>query len=76
MYSNRLMRFFDSQYHLMSVCIAAYTIDTAAGVINSSLPESPEKSAGLRKLLEARDCFMRAHKETFEEKKMDEEEEE
>ena len=23
------------------------------------LPESPEKSAGMRKLLEAKDCFMR-----------------
>lgn len=25
-----------------------------------SLPDGPEKSAGLRKLLEAKDCFVRA----------------
>lgn len=27
---------------------------------DSSLPNGPEKSAGLRKLLEAKDCFVRA----------------
>lgn len=28
--------------------------------LNHCLPECPEKSAGLRKLLEAKDCFVRA----------------
>jgi hypothetical protein len=28
------------------------------------LPEGPEKSAGLRKLLEAKDCFVRSFLET------------
>lgn len=28
--------------------------------LNDTLPESAEKSAGLRKLLEAKDCFVRA----------------
>ncbi len=28
--------------------------------MNSTLPDGPEKSAGLRKLLEAKDCFVRA----------------
>jgi hypothetical protein len=28
--------------------------------MNSILPSGPEKSAGLRKLLEAKDCFVRA----------------
>ncbi|CAK0752184.1 conserved hypothetical protein [Azospirillaceae bacterium] len=27
---------------------------------DESLPDGPEKSAGLRKLLEAKDCFVRA----------------
>lgn len=27
---------------------------------DTSLPDGPEKSAGLRKLLEAKDCFVRA----------------
>ena len=28
--------------------------------MDAQLPDGPEKSAGLRKLLEAKDCFMRA----------------
>lgn len=32
----------------------------AAKSMNDTLPNGPEKSAGLRKLLEAKDCFVRA----------------
>ena len=28
--------------------------------LDNTLPEGPEKSAGMRKLLEAKDCFVRA----------------
>jgi hypothetical protein len=28
--------------------------------LEENLPDSPEKSAGMRKLLEAKDCFVRA----------------
>ena len=28
--------------------------------MNNTLPDGPEKAAGMRKLLEARDCFVRA----------------
>jgi hypothetical protein len=31
-----------------------------AETMDSHLPDGPEKSAGLRKLLEAKDCFVRA----------------
>lgn len=31
-----------------------------AAQMNHLLPDGPEKSAGLRKLLEAKDCFVRA----------------
>lgn len=31
-----------------------------AARLDASLPDGPEKSAGLRKLLEAKDCFVRA----------------
>lgn len=31
-----------------------------ADAMNLQLPDGPEKSAGLRKLLEAKDCFVRA----------------
>ena len=32
-----------------------------AELMNSTLPDGPEKSAGMRKLLEAKDCFVRAN---------------
>lgn len=35
----------------------------AANIIDTSLPNSAEKSAGLRKLVEAYDCFVRASQE-------------
>jgi hypothetical protein len=31
-----------------------------ARLMDAELPDGPEKSAGLRKLLEAKDCFVRA----------------
>ena len=31
-----------------------------AAAFDAALPNGPEKSAGLRKLLEAKDCFVRA----------------
>lgn len=31
-----------------------------AKLMDEKLPDGPEKSAGLRKLLEAKDCFVRA----------------
>lgn len=35
-------------------------IGELAQVLEESLPDGPEKSAGMRKLLEAKDCFVRA----------------
>lgn len=32
-----------------------------AEAMDSFLPDGPEKSAGLRKLLESKDCFVRAY---------------
>lgn len=31
-----------------------------AHMLETALPDGPEKSAGMRKLLEAKDCFVRA----------------
>jgi len=31
-----------------------------AGKLEKEIPDGPEKSAGMRKLLEAKDCFVRA----------------
>jgi len=58
--ANPIMKFFDYD-HLpeklqaisRDVCITAMEMD-------ARLPDGPEKSAGLRKLLEAKDCFVRA----------------
>ena len=35
-----------------------------AKLLEESLPDSAEKSAGMRKLLEAKDCFVRAKLDT------------
>jgi hypothetical protein len=43
--------------HLQAV---SKPIGELAEQFESSLPDSPEKSAGMRKLLEAKDCFVRA----------------
>jgi hypothetical protein len=35
-------------------------ISELAKLMEETLPDGPEKSAGMRKLLEAKDCFVRA----------------
>lgn len=35
-------------------------IEELAELMETTLPDGPEKSAGMRKLLEAKDCFVRA----------------
>ena len=39
---------------------AAKPVDSLAHALESLLPDGPEKSAGMRKLLEARECFIRS----------------
>jgi len=63
MMSNPILKYFQYQHlpeHLQEVsrdfCILAQDIDT-------KYVDSPEKSAGLRKLLEAKDCIVRASME-------------
>ena len=55
-----IMKFFEYS-HLSTELqhVSKQVCDTAVS-INGILPESAEKSAGLRKLLEAKDCFVRA----------------
>lgn len=43
--------------HLQAV---SKPVGDLAELFESSLPDGPEKSAGMRKLLEAKDCFVRA----------------
>lgn len=59
--TNRLMAYFQFD-HLPEGPIrnASRLCSVLAQDFDDSLPESAEKTAGLRKLLEAKDCFVRA----------------
>ena len=55
-----LLRFFEYAHlpdHLKAVSQGSYEL---ADEMVSRLPDGPELSTGLRKLLEAKDCFVRA----------------
>lgn len=55
-----IMKYFEYAHlppHLQEV---SKPIGELANLMNDQLPDGPEKSAGLRKLLEAKDCLVRA----------------
>ena len=57
---NPIMKFFEYSHlpeHLQAV---SKPFGDMAEQMNDQLPDGPEKSAGLRKLLEAKDCMVRA----------------
>ncbi len=55
-----ILKFFDCQHLPKVLQIISEPVCGLAMKMNSSLPDGPEKSAGLRKLLEAKDCFVRS----------------
>ncbi|WP_434172366.1 hypothetical protein AHYW_001803 [Providencia manganoxydans] len=58
--SNPIMKYFEYQHlpaHLQEV---SKPIGDLAKQMDEQLPDSDEKTAGLRKLLEAKDCLVRA----------------
>lgn len=58
--STPIMKYFEYQHlpdHLQEV---SKPIGELAKQMDEQLPDSAEKSAGLRKLLEAKDCLVRA----------------
>lgn len=58
--TNQIMKYFEYSHlpdHLQAI---SQPICEAAIAMDIYLPDGPEKSAGLRKLLEAKDCFVRA----------------
>ena len=62
--ANRMMRWFEHDHlpaRLQSISKDCFDL---ADVMDCALPEGPEKTAGLRKLLEAKDCFVRARLES------------
>lgn len=58
--TQRMLRFFEFKHlpaHLQEPSRAMHYV---AHKIESEVPDGPEKTAGMRKLLEAKDCFVRA----------------
>lgn len=58
--TNPIMKYFEYAHlpeHLQKV---SKPFGDMATQMNDLLPDGPEKSAGLRKLLEAKDCMVRA----------------
>lgn len=57
---NEIMRYFEFKHLPPALQVVSLPIHELAHRMNDALPDGPEKSAGLRKLLEAKDCFVRA----------------
>lgn len=55
-----IMRYFEYAHLPEKLQVVSQPICELAITMNKNLPDGPEKSAGLRKLLEAKDCFVRA----------------
>lgn len=55
-----LLAYFECQVGSRKIIEASCAIAELAMSMDRRFPDSPEKEAGLRKLLEARDCFLRA----------------
>lgn len=58
---NQIMDFFEYSHLPQHLQAVSKPICDLAKQMNEQLPDGPEKSAGLRKLLEAKDCFVRAN---------------
>jgi hypothetical protein len=55
-----IMKYFEYQHLPEALQEVSKPISLLAQLMDSTLPDGAEKSAGLRKLLEAKDCFVRA----------------
>lgn len=54
------IKYFSSQHLPAKLQAVAIPVAELADFMEQALPDGPEKSAGMRKLLEAKDCFVRA----------------
>lgn len=57
---SQIMKYFRSEHLPTPLSDISSEIEEVAHTMNDLLPDCAEKSAGLRKLLEAKDCFVRA----------------
>lgn len=55
-----IMKYFAYEHLPTHLQLVSKPIGDLARMMDDSLPDSAEKSAGLRKLLEAKDCLVRA----------------
>jgi hypothetical protein len=58
--TNRMIRWFDASHLPEDLAAVSDPIGDLARDMDAKLPECAEKTAGLRKLLEAKDCLVRA----------------
>jgi hypothetical protein len=58
--SNVIMRYFEFDHLPDALQPVSRSVAELAVLMDQLLIDSPEKTAGLRKLLEAKDCFVRA----------------
>lgn len=57
---NPIMKFFAYEHLPEKLQVVSKPIGDVAREMDEKLPDSAEKSAGLRKLLEVKDCLVRA----------------
>jgi hypothetical protein len=57
--AHRLLQFFTYEHLPPRLQAASKPIGDLARQLDSMLPDGPEKTTGMRKLLEAKDCFVR-----------------
>ena len=57
---NAIMNYFGWAHLPAKLQAVSRPIGELASQLDQEIPDGPEKSAGLRKLLEAKDCFVRA----------------
>ena len=58
--ANQLSRWFEYRHLPRPLADVSAKVAVLAEAMDGMLPESAEKTAGMRKLLEAKDCFVRA----------------
>ena len=58
--SSPILKYFDYSHLPEKLKVISEPLCKLAQELDSSLPDGAEKSAGLRKLLEAKDCFVRS----------------
>ncbi len=55
-----IMKYFEYAHLPEHLQVISEPVGELANMMDQNLPDGSEKSAGLRKLLEAKDCFVRA----------------